>query len=298
MQSLWMLASALLFALMAACVKLAAARYGTAEIVLFRSVVGVMLLFTYTRIAGLSLATSLAGMHLRRSVMGVGALGLWFYSIGRLPLGTAMTLNFSSPLFSTAFVAGAALLAGRRVPWLLAACVALGFVGVVLILRPSFGAGAEVPALIGLLSGFLSAVAYWHVRELGRLGEPEWRTVFFFSLCGCALGLVGTLLDGFTLPRGVDDGLLLLAVGVCATLAQLTMTRAYGKGRTVLTANLQFSAIVFAALLGTALFGDVVAPSGWLGIGTIIASCIAATALVARRSSASVIKPTIATADK
>ena len=212
MQSLWMLASALLFALMAACVKLAAARYGTAEIVFFRSVVGVVLLFTYTRVARPSLATSLAGMHRRRSVMGVSALG--------------------------------------------------------------------------------------HVRGLGRLGEPEWRTVFFFSLCGCALGLSGTLLDGFTLPGSADDGLLLLAVGICATLAQLTMTRAYGKGRTVLTANLQFSAIVFTALLGTALFGDVVAPSGWLGIGTIIASCIAATALVARRSSASVIKPTIATADK
>jgi hypothetical protein len=62
MQSLWMLASALLFALMAACVKLAAARSGTAEILFFRSIVGVTLLFSYTRLARLSLATSLAGM--------------------------------------------------------------------------------------------------------------------------------------------------------------------------------------------------------------------------------------------
>jgi S-adenosylmethionine uptake transporter len=223
---------------------------------------------------------------------------LWFYSIGELPLGTAMTLNFSSPLFSTAFVAGAALVSGRRMPWLLAACVGVEFVGVVLILRPSFGGGTEVPALLGLLSGFISGVAYWHVRELGRLGEPEWRTVFYFSLCGCALGLVTTLPAGFTRPTSVDDVLVLLAVGVCATLAQLTMTRAYRKGRTMLSANLQFSAIVFAALLGIALFGDTVAPGGWLGIAIIITSCVAAATLATRKRPAPVIEPSIATADK
>jgi S-adenosylmethionine uptake transporter len=96
----------------------------------------------------------------------------------------------------------------------------------------------------------------------------------------------------------MDDGLLLLAVGLCATLAQLAMTRAYGRGRTILTANLQFSAIVFAALLGILLFGEMVEPAGWLGIVIIVASCVAATALVARRAAAPAIKPTIATADK
>ncbi len=298
MQSLWMLASALLFALMAACVKFASARYGTAEIVLFRSLVGVVLLFGYARVAGQSLATDRAGMHLRRSAIGVTALGLWFFAIGRLPLGTAMTLNFSSPLFSTAFAVGAALLAGRRVSWLRVACVAAGFVGVVLILRPSFSAGNEVPAILGLVSGFCSAVAYWHVRELGRVGEPEWRTVFYFSLCGTALGLAGTAFGGFVLPTSLDDILLLVAVGLCAMLAQLAMTRAYGKGRTMLTANLQFTAIVFAALFGLAFFGDRMAASGWLGIGIIIASCVAATALVARQASEPVTTPTLSPADK
>lgn len=297
MQSLWMLASSLLFALMAACVKLAAARYHTAEILFFRSIVGVLLLFSYARITGLSLSTSLAGMHARRSLIGLTALALWFYALGKLPLGTAMTLNFSSPLFSTAFVIGAALLAGRRVSWVLAASVGLGFVGVVLILRPSFAAGSELPAVLGLTSGLFSAIAYWHVRELGRIGEPEWRTVFYFSLCGAVAGTVGTLALGFTPPADARDYLLLAGVGVFATLAQLAMTRAYGKGRTMLTANLQFTAIVFAALFGIGLFGDVMPPSGWAGIALIIASCIGATALVARKP-APVIKPSIATADR
>ena len=298
MQSLWMLVSAFFFALMAACVKFTSAHYGTAEIVFFRSLVGVLVLFGYARMSGQSLASSVAGMHLRRSAIGVTALGLWFYAIGELPLGTAMTLNFSSPLFSTTFVVGAAIIAGRRISWLTAACVATGFVGVVLILQPSFGAGHETPALLGLLSGFFSAVAYWHVRELGRIGEPEWRTVFYFSLCGCALGLAGALPAGLTRNHTPESLAMLLAVGVCATLAQLTMTRAYGRGRTVLIANLQFSAIVFAALFGMMLFGDRIALAGWLGIGIIIASCIGATALVARRPPTRIQESTIATADK
>jgi len=298
MQSLWMLVSALLFALMAACVKLASAHYGTAELVLFRSLIGVVGLFAYARIAGQSLATDVAGMHLRRSAVGVGALALWFYALSELPLGTAMTLNFSSPLFSTTFVIAAAIAAGRRVPWILACCVGAGFAGVILILRPSFSAGQELAALVGLLSGFLSAVAYWHVRELGRIGEPEWRTVFYFSLCGSALGLLGALPQGLTREHTLEGFLTLLAVGVCATLAQLAMTRAYGRGRTVLTANLQFSAIVFAALLGMVLFSERVADTGWLGIGIIIASCVVATALVARRQPARILESTTATADK
>jgi S-adenosylmethionine uptake transporter len=298
MQSLWMLVSALFFALMAACVKLASAHYGTAEIVLFRSLVGVVVLFAYARLTGQSLLTSVAGMHIRRSVMGVTALALWFYAIGKLPLGTAMTLNFSSPLFSTAFVIGAALISGRRVPWALAGCVGIGFAGVVLILRPSFVAGHELPALVGLLSGFLSAVAYRHVRDLGRIGEPEWRTVFYFSLCGSVLGLIGAVPDGLTRDHTAAGLVTLIAVGVSATLAQLTMTRAYGKGRTVLTANLQFSAIVFAALLGMVLFGDRIGFAGWLGIGIIIASCVAAAALVARRPATPILESTIASAHK
>jgi S-adenosylmethionine uptake transporter len=297
MQSLWMLVSALLFALMAACVKLASATYGTAEIVLFRSLVGVVGLFAYARIRGQSLATPVAGLHLRRSVVGVTALALWFYALGELPLGTAMTLNFSSPLFSTAFVIGAAVLAGRRAPWILSCCVVVGFIGIVLILQPSFGAGQEVAALLGLLSGFLSAVAYWHVRKLVRLGEPEWRTVFYFALSGSAFGLIGALPEGFTRNHTPQGLFLLLAVGICATLAQLAMTRAYGRGRTVLTANLQFSAIVFAALLGILLFGDRIAITGWLGMAVIIASCIVATVLVRRRS-APVLQSSIATADQ
>jgi len=281
MQSLWMLVASLLFALMGACVKLATSHYGVAEIVFYRSLVGCVALAAFVRWRGLELTTPVPWAHLRRGVAGTAALWLWFHATTALPLGTAMTLNYASSLYVAGFAVVAAVGAGRRLPWRLAATVLVGFGGVLLVLQPSIHPQQAAAGVAGVASGLLSAVAYWHVRELGRIGEPEWRIVFWFTVTGIALGLAGSLAAGFSghTPRGVA---LLLAIGITATLAQLAMTRAYGAGRTLLTANLQYSAIVFATILGVVLFADRIPPIGWIGIATIIGSGIAATLIGAR----------------
>jgi S-adenosylmethionine uptake transporter len=285
MQSLWMLVASLLFAIMGGCVKLAAAQYGIAEIVLYRSLIGCVALGAFARWQGLSLATPVPWMHLRRGAAGTVALSLWFFATTLLPLGTAMTLNYASSLYVAALVVVAAIGAGRRVHWPLAATVLIGFGGVLMVLQPSINPDQAVAGLAGLASGLLSAVAYWHVKELGKRGEPEWRTVFWFTLTGLLLGLAGSLLSGFSAhtTRGVA---LLLAIGVTATLAQLAMTRAYGAGRTLLTANLQYSAIVFATLIGVVFFADRIPLIGWIGIATIIGSGVLATLITARAAAA------------
>jgi S-adenosylmethionine uptake transporter len=282
MNALWMVAAALLFSLMGVCIKLAGRHYGIAEIVFYRSLFGALSLAAFVRWRGFTFATPLAGTHIRRGVFGVAALALWFYATMALPLGTAMTLNYTSPLFLAAFLIGVTLRRGDHVDWKLVGAVAIGFVGVVLVLQPSFSDEQTVPAIAGLLSGVLSAAAYWYVRELGQLGEPEWRTVFYFSLTGTLLGLAGSLVSGFSSHNSLG-ALLLVGVGVSATLAQLAMTRAYSHGHTLVVANLQFSAVVFASALGVAFFGDRIPLVGWLGIAVIIASGISSTVLTARR---------------
>lgn len=281
MNALWMVAAALLFSLMGVCVKLAGRHYGVTEIVFYRSLFGVISLAAFVHWRGFSLATPLAGTHLRRGVVGIAALALWFFATTVLPLGTAITLNYTSPLFLAAFLVGIALRRADRIDWRLVAAVAAGFAGVVMVLQPSFTDEQMVPALAGLLSGLLSAAAYWYVRELGRLGEPEWRTVFYFSLTGTLLGLASTLYLGFSAHSGVGVALL-LAIGATATLAQLAMTRAYSHGHTLVVANLQFSAVVFASALGIAFFGDRIPLIGWIGIAVIIASGVISTVLIAR----------------
>lgn len=283
MQSLWMLVSGLLFAFMGVCVKFAAQRYGVMEMVFYRCVMSCVGIACFVRLRRGTLATPVPWLHLRRGAVGVVSLALWLYATTLLPLGTAMTLNYSSPLFLAAFAVAAALMARRPVNWLMAAAVGAGFIGVLLILRPSFDDSQSNAALAGLASGVMAALAYWHVKELGRIGEPEWRTVFYFSATGAALGLVGSLATGFS-AHTVAGVAVLLGLGLTATLAQLAMTRAYGRGRTLLTANLQFSAIVFASVLGMLVFDDRIALAGWLGIALIVASGVIATVVSARHT--------------
>lgn len=285
MQSLWMLVASLLFAVMGACVKFAAVHYSIAEIVFYRALFGCVVIGLFIRLRGLQFASPVPWMHVRRSIVGTTALSLWFFATSVLPLGTAMTLNYASSLYLAAFVVLTAHLAGRRIHWPLAATVAVGFAGVLLVLQPSFNPEQAIGGLAGLVSGVLSAAAYWHVKELGKLGEPEWRTVFYFSLTGMLIGLSGSLMTGFT-AHTLNGALLLLAVGATATLAQLAMTRAYAAGRTLLTANLQYSAIVFASVLGVMLFADRIPLSAWLGIAIIIGSGVLATWFTARSSKA------------
>jgi len=137
MQSLWMLVASLLFALMGACVKLATSHYGVAEIVFYRSLVGCVALAAFVRWRGLELTTPVPWAHLRRGVAGTAALWLWFHATTALPLGTAMTLNYASSLYVAGFAVVAAVGAGRRLPWRLAATVLVGFGGVLLVLQPS-----------------------------------------------------------------------------------------------------------------------------------------------------------------
>jgi S-adenosylmethionine uptake transporter len=119
-------------------------------------------------------------MHVHRGVAGFASLFMFFYALTALPVATAMTLNYSSPLFLAILLA---VLARERPDAKLVGTVLLGFVGVVLLLQPTFEADQWWPGLIGLVSGAISAVAYWNVRELVRNDEPEARVVFYF---GCS----------------------------------------------------------------------------------------------------------------
>ncbi|MBX3606271.1 MAG: DMT family transporter [Piscinibacter sp.] len=279
-----MVLASLLFASMGVCVKLASAHYHTGEIVFYRGLTGALMMAAYTRWQGGSLRTAVPAMHFWRSLSGVTALCLWFYALGNLPLATAMTLNYMSSVWMALFLMGGAIMLGSaRVDGRLIAAVLLGFAGVALILRPTIEHDQLWHGLIGLLSGMVSATAYLQVTALGRAGEPEYRIVFFFSLGGVIAGLLTTLWTGISPHRSVGGVLLLLAVGVLATVAQLMMTRAYSTGRTLVNASLQYLGIAFSFTYGVLLFDDRVTWMALAGMALIVAAGIGATQL---RSSA------------
>jgi drug/metabolite transporter (DMT)-like permease len=206
-----------------------------------------------------------------------------------LPLATAMTLNYMSSVWIAAFLVGGALLAwnprnGSAVPLRqgpLALTVLAGFVGVVMMLRPTIDRNQMFAALVGLLSGLTAAFAYMQVMALGRIGEPEVRTVFYFAVGSAVAGAAGMAATGVSAWEW-RHALWLLPVGLLASLGQLCMTRAYSQGATLVVANLQYTGIVIGALYSLLLFGDHIPFFGWAGMALIVASGIAATVLRSR----------------
>jgi S-adenosylmethionine uptake transporter len=276
---LLMLLASLLFATMGVCVKLASAYYSTGEIVLYRSAIGALFIVGLVRVRGGSLATAVPGMHLWRSVIGVCSLALWFYAIGQLPLATAITLNYMSSVWMALFlIGGAVMLGSARVDPRLLATVLVGFLGVALVLQPTLERDQFRGALAGLASGLGAALAYMQVTALGRVGEPEYRVVFYFSLGGVVAGALMTLAGGAHAHSGTGAALL-VAIGVLATVAQMMMTRAYAIGRALSNASLQYLGIAFSFVFGVLIFDDPVTVSALAGMALIIGAGLAATRL-------------------
>jgi S-adenosylmethionine uptake transporter len=282
MQASWMVLASLFFATMGVCIKYASEYFHTFDLVFYRGVIGIVFMAVICRQQGVSWRTPIAMMHVWRSVLGVFSLTAWFYAIAHLPLATAMTLNYMSSIWVAAFLLGGTLMVGRvqdmRRQGPIVLTVMAGFVGVVMILRPTLEQDQLYAGLIGLLSGLGAALAYIQVAALGRMGEPEARTVLYFSIGTAWTGAIGMWMEGPSEWVWPHAGWL-LPMGLLAALGQLCMTKAYSSGATLVVANLQYSGIVFAALYGLFLFGDQIPLVGWAGMALIIASGIAATAL-------------------
>jgi S-adenosylmethionine uptake transporter len=282
MQASWMILASLFFSMMGVCVKFASAHFHTFELVFFRGLIGVIFMASLCRMQGVPLRTPIPLMHVWRSVVGVTSLAAWFYAIGYLPLATAITLNYMSSIWVAVFLVGGTLVMGRlqdasrQGPIVLT--VMAGFVGVILLLRPTIEQDQLFAGIIGLISGLIAALAYIQVAALGRLNEPEARTVFYFSVGTTVVGAALMLVTGMS-PWVWPSLLWLLPVGVLAALGQLCMTKAYSRGSTLVVANLQYSGIVFGALFGLMLFGEHIPLMGWLGMALIMASGIASTIL-------------------
>ncbi|MFN9503247.1 MAG: DMT family transporter [Rubrivivax sp.] len=285
-----MVVATLLFSVMGALVKWASAWYGAAEIVMYRGLVGALAMAALCRWRGICLATPVPGMHLWRSATGVLALGLWFHSFQGLPLGTAVTLNYMSSVWMALMVTAGAAMAIRApaIDGRLISAVLVGFLGVALVLQPTIHAQQLWYGLAGLLSGVRAAGSSLQVHALGRVGEPESRVVFYFSLAGVVGGAFVTALGSGFSAHHARGALALVGIGALATAAQLFMTRAYTLGSPVANGALSYLGVAFSFGLGVWVFDDPVTRVALVGMMLIVAAGIAATALQQKHAHARV----------
>ena len=268
--SLWMLVAALGFAIMGALVKIGAQKFSAAELVFYRSLFGLIAIWLFIIVEKLPLNTPHISKHLSRSLIGFVSLVLFFYAIAHLPLATAITLNYTSPLFLAVFMP---LLLHEKPKRILLIALVIGFIGVSVLLKPTINQDSWFAGLLGLLSGIGAALAYVHVKQLAQLNEPDWRTVYYFTLLSTIGAGFWMLIDTFH-QLSWQDLLLLGALGLSATIAQLALTRAYRTGDTLVVASLAYVTVLLASLFGIVWWNEHLSLDAWLAIGLIILSGI------------------------
>lgn len=266
MNSLWMLVAGFMFACMGLFVKLGAAHFTSTELVFYRSLFGLVVTFLVLTTCRMPLATAHWRIHCWRGLFGLGGLLLFFYCLTQLPLATAISLNNTWPLF---LIILATLILKEHLHWPLACAVILGFTGVLLLLQPTFNESQLFAGLLGVISGFLASIAHFNVKQLGRLGESDWLVVFYFTLISTIItGIWLTLTQFSTItPHNL---VLLIGVGLTATLAQLALTRAYRMGKTMVIGALAYSTVLFSGLWDVYFWEEVLPISAWAGMGLIV----------------------------
>ena len=273
--SLWMLVAALGFAMMGALVKVGAAKFSSAELVFYRSAFGLLAIYAYIFAKKLPLKTPVFAKQMSRAVVGFISLVLFFYAIAHLHLATAITLNYTSPLFLALFMPFLLRQEHQDTPskMILNVAIIIGFIGIILLLKPTMTNNDALAGALGLASGAGAAIAYIHVKQLGNLNEPDWRTVFYFTLVSSVASGGWMLMQHFT-EISWQDLPVLIGLGVSATIAQLAMTRAYRTGNTLTVASLAYVTVVLASLFGVVFWQEQLSIAEWLAIGLIVLSGI------------------------
>lgn len=262
--ALFMLAAILAFSVMDATIKWLAATYPVMHIVFFRN------FFAFIPI-GLMLAARKDGLaalrtrnwkgHLIRAALGLASMILFFNAFALMPLAEVVAIAFSAPLFITAL---SMPLLGERVGPRRWAAVVVGFVGVLIILRP----GTELfqpAAFLPLTASLFLALAMLQVRLLTRT-ETNIALMLYMTLAG-ALATAPFLMSGWVRPTGFDWGLI-VGMGVIGGTAQYLLTQAFRKAPASLIAPLEYSGILWAGLFGYWLFGEV--PDRWVFVGAAV----------------------------
>lgn len=186
-----------------------------------------------------------------RAAFGTVGLVANFYAIDRLVLADANMLNKLSPFFAVVF---SAFILKERPTGFQICGVAVALCGCVLIIKPSLGGYASLPAAIGMLGGMSAGVAYTFVRRLGQKGENSFRIIFFFSAFSCIVCLP-FMFFGFSAipPRSF---VFLVLAGLSASLGQFGITRAYLCAPAKEISVYDYTQVLFAALFGFFVFGQ------------------------------------------
>jgi drug/metabolite transporter (DMT)-like permease len=270
-----MIVSAASFALMAAVAKMLLPHTSMQAVVLSRGVLMTATFVTLARRQRVPILGNNPRMLLFRGLLGYGALSCYLWSVQHLPLGDAVLLQYSHPIFVALIAPFFLREATGRWHWPLV-LAALG--GVALIVGPA--GNLRGPALIGLAGSMLSGIAYVAVRKLSKT-EHILTILVWFPLASIPLSLIATLSMGrAALPKSGAEIAGHLMVFVSALVGQATLTAGLARAGAARATAVTMTGPVFGLLFGWLLFGSAPAAASLAGTMVVIAAVI----LLARQS--------------
>lgn len=258
-----------LLAIMGAMIKHLSDSLSTEQIVFFRNFAGLLVLLPILWRAGGGLSqfkTQVLKWHVMRSLVGLTAMYCYFFVLGRMPLAEAFLVKLTSPFFMP-FIAWWWLKepTGGRALY----SIAIGFIGVLFILKPNAQEGLQMAALVGLLGAVLAALAKVTIRKMAAT-ENKNTVVFYFAAIASCVSAPMAILNWQSIPA--HAWLWLALVGVVATLGQLALTRAYQLAPTGKIGVYVYSAVVYGALMGWWFWQEALSLSTIIGAALIIAA--------------------------
>lgn len=263
---LWMLAAVTTLTAMFTILKQMMTELPVFVVAIMRTSIALVFMTPWLMRAGFSgLATNRARLHFIRSLFGVAAFACVMYALSRLLLADAMVLAFTTPFWS---IIVSALVLGEVIRRYRSVATAIGFCGVVLIVRPQ--AGVDPAMLIALLGALLTSGAMIAMKSLSTTEPPD-RIVFYFFLYGTLILLPAAAFTWQT-PNLLQFGWLALA-GFFGTIGQVFLARAYSAADVTVVAPFDFVRLPLAALFGFVFLSEV--PDIWSVLGTAIIICAA-----------------------
>ncbi len=262
----FMLASTLSFGAMAIVIRLASQSLHTFEIAFFRNLFGLMaVLPLLLRMDPSALRTRQLPKYFVRCAIGIGSMLCGFWAIGHLPLAQAISLSYSTPVFVTI---AAALFLGEHVRARRWAAVAIGFVGVLVIVRPG-SAEFSTGTLIALAAAVLSGVVAIQIKQLSRV-DPANTIVLYTYLFWVPMSLVPALFV-WEWPQGIA-WVWVVAAGIFGTAGQVLWTHALKLGEVSALTPISFMQLPLVATAGWLWFGESVDAWTWTGAAIILSA--------------------------
>lgn len=281
------LCAVFLFMVMAAIIKGVSAHVPPGQAVFFRSLFALPIIALWLAQRGQLrdglIPSNLMG-HVWRGVFGTSAMALTFAGLGLLPLPEVTAIGYATPLFAVIF---AALFLGERIRLIRISAVALGLVGVMIVIAPRLSLGADdisraaaLGALMTLIASILRALVQIHVRRLVQTDHTA-AIVFYFSVTASCLALLsaplGWVIDhpGFVWVWPAQSVILwLITAGLIGGVAQIMVTSSYRFGGASMLAPFDYASMIFAALIGYLAFNELPTGPIILGASLVIAGGI------------------------